>query len=1064
MYISFSVDTNHDDAGRDSSYTPDLLPSCITLSSPAWKKACIFLTSEASKIKRELGDSNESSEDTQSSYSSNEGPRNVRIDAYAEGNYTIFSLSHLHPNKDQYRYKTYLMACDSGSGFGNWENVLNKSLKRRFKADPYTNVTIEVREQTTGKIIAKNSTVTPAKEPEANVTSLECNQVKCQAIVENECSKYNGYNITVQFTLKPSCDKLKNPLITHAAVVSSQTVRVALRDLDLVPFTNYTATAKLANNVGAATDPSLTRETFFISKSESPGRVSSLNVTHSTPYSLHVVWSAPDDDPPKGKLSEYKLEWKIRGVSTNKENVIVNESVTSFNITGLQQNTTYDIKIVAKNAQISSYGEAFSITATTKDEGPYSEYFSCKPRIMRTAKRPKGPAILGMIVGMCFAAIFLICIFTMLVVKFRKPSRKKLPDNGYFNPVDKEDNSIINSVEQGGGVMIMPEDDILPKDNKKKPEDDEKDAPQEDLYANLNHEVSKEDLEQYLPRAIYASETTMEFNSVPFFMTGKTTSGSRIPENVPKNRYKNNISYDDTRVKLPLYLNIPHSDYINANFVQDPSGSAAFIATQGPKDHSVDTIGAFWRMIWHSECRLILMVANLVEGGKIKVAQYWPEEEPMVKEGVKVTLTSVQILMDYAVRTFTVAVDGKERKVKQYHYMAWPDHGVPQTAYGLGYMLKAVIGDYAVEPQGPITVHCSAGIGRTGTIILTLFLLRQLRTCDAINTKKALHTLREGRGRLVENEEQYIFVHKLLYDILFGMRTTFSCQSFVREAAAIRSSKASDGTLILQKEYEKMKKLPKDLTFKRGNDPACAHLNRNQAILPADKRMMFVQMYGTGNDSQYVNIIRVHGFDRKDAYMAGEHPQPHTLAKIWRLVYEQRVSVWLLLQELPHNDPSFPNVVRETSAVPGNMTLEISQPTHLENFTEYTAILTVKERECWRNHKCTLLMLSGWSHTAKLPSSPVPLLGAIEKAESLQLPQTPLLFTCSDGVTACGVMASLLLAVCRAKLTQEVDLYRSAVSVQYDRPQFITNLMQYQFLFTAMEAFLNENKHYGNFT
>ncbi|XP_063872388.1 uncharacterized protein LOC135106904 isoform X3 [Scylla paramamosain] len=324
----------------------------------------IFLTSQVSQVKSISGrDYHDDNGDI------NQGPRNVRIDAYAKGNYTIFSLSHLHPNKDQYRYKTHLMACDSGSGFSNWENVLNKSLKRRFKADPYTNVTFEVREQTTGKIIAKNSTVTPAKEPEANVTSLECNKVKCQAIVENECSKYNGYNITVQFTLKPSCDKLKNPPITHAAVVSSKIVRVALRDLDLVPFTNYTVTAKLANNVGAATDPSLTRETFFISKSESPGRVSSLNVTHSTPYSLHVVWSAPDDNPPKGKLSEYKLEWKIQEMSINKENVIVNESVTSFNITGLQQNTTYDIKIVAKNAEISSYGEAFSITATTKDEG-----------------------------------------------------------------------------------------------------------------------------------------------------------------------------------------------------------------------------------------------------------------------------------------------------------------------------------------------------------------------------------------------------------------------------------------------------------------------------------------------------------------------------------------------------------------------------------------------------------------------------------------------------------------------------------------------------------------------
>ncbi|MPC87610.1 hypothetical protein E2C01_082476 [Portunus trituberculatus] len=89
---------------------------------------------------------------------------------------------------------------------------------------------------------------------------------------------------------------------------------------------------------------------------------------------------------------------------------------------------------------------------------------------------------------------------------------------------------------------------IPPKDNKFKPEDYNTDAPEEDLYANVNQEVRKEDLEKYLPRAIHASETTMEFNSVPFFMPGKTAAGSRIPKNVPKNRYKNDISCELTVV------------------------------------------------------------------------------------------------------------------------------------------------------------------------------------------------------------------------------------------------------------------------------------------------------------------------------------------------------------------------------------------------------------------------------------------------------------------------------------------------------------------------------------
>ncbi|XP_063854519.1 uncharacterized protein LOC135096717 [Scylla paramamosain] len=136
----------------------------------------------------------------------------------------------------------------------------------KILARPYTNTTFQIREKTTGKIIARNSTVTPATEPEARVRSLQCDSRRCTATVENNCVKYNDYNMKVQFILKPSSKKVKNPLVKYGAVNSEGRAKIALKDL--LPFTNYTVTANPANDVGAATDPSLSKETSFIAISQ----------------------------------------------------------------------------------------------------------------------------------------------------------------------------------------------------------------------------------------------------------------------------------------------------------------------------------------------------------------------------------------------------------------------------------------------------------------------------------------------------------------------------------------------------------------------------------------------------------------------------------------------------------------------------------------------------------------------------------------------------------------------------------------------------------------------------
>ncbi|XP_063854990.1 uncharacterized protein LOC135097148 isoform X1 [Scylla paramamosain] len=211
---------------------------------------CVFLTSHASQIKSTTSrrDIHEDNGDI------NQGQRKVRIDICAEPNRVTFNSSHLDLSKDQFRYKLDFLACDYDTKSSNWEDWKGNRLRMRIQARTYTNVTFQIREKTTGKIIATNSTVTPATEPEeARVRSLQCDSRRCTATVENNCVKYNGYNMKVQFILKPSSKKVKNPLVKYGAVNSEGRATIALKDL--LPFTNYTVTANPANDVGAATDP-----------------------------------------------------------------------------------------------------------------------------------------------------------------------------------------------------------------------------------------------------------------------------------------------------------------------------------------------------------------------------------------------------------------------------------------------------------------------------------------------------------------------------------------------------------------------------------------------------------------------------------------------------------------------------------------------------------------------------------------------------------------------------------------------------------------------------------------
>lgn len=242
--------------------------------------------------------------------------------------------------------------------------------------------------------------------------------------------------------------------------------------------------------------------------------------------------------------------------------------------------------------------------------------------------------------------------------------------------------------------------------------------------------------------------------------------------NRKKNRYKDILPFNVTRVVLSEYAGIPGSDYINANFIKGASGSPAYIASQGPLPN---TVNDFWRMVVECEVQVIVMACNAEEAGKHKCENYWVEKEGEEKRFGMVEICLVKastVCPDFLVRTMRLKYTNdkavtEERTVCQFHYSAWPDHGVPPLVRPLLDMVRLVRDTQASETL-PVLVHCSAGCGRTGTICAIDFvwgLLRAGKLTEEFSLFNLVRDMRKQRVAMVQTKEQYILVHQAVREL-----------------------------------------------------------------------------------------------------------------------------------------------------------------------------------------------------------------------------------------------------------------------------------------------------------
>ncbi|KAL2724678.1 tyrosine-protein phosphatase non-receptor type 9 isoform X2 [Vespula maculifrons] len=261
-------------------------------------------------------------------------------------------------------------------------------------------------------------------------------------------------------------------------------------------------------------------------------------------------------------------------------------------------------------------------------------------------------------------------------------------------------------------------------------------------------------------------------------------NNAKLRPNQSKNRYTDVLCYDHSRVCLSQVDGDATSDYINANFVDGYKQKNAFISTQGPLPK---TCGDFWRMIWEQQTLVIVMTTRVVERGRTKCAQYWgPEPGDEVQAGgFTVTTLEVDINPDYTISMLLLTNNKTDetREVCHMLYTAWPDYGVPQSARALLQFLSLVRqqqnklltsrGDtWAGHPRGPpIVVHCSAGIGRTGTFCTLDICISRLEDTGTVDIRGTVEKIRAQRAYSIQMPDQYVFCHRALaeYALSRGM-------------------------------------------------------------------------------------------------------------------------------------------------------------------------------------------------------------------------------------------------------------------------------------------------------
>ncbi|XP_022799392.1 receptor-type tyrosine-protein phosphatase S-like, partial [Stylophora pistillata] len=297
---------------------------------------------------------------------------------------------------------------------------------------------------------------------------------------------------------------------------------------------------------------------------------------------------------------------------------------------------------------------------------------------------------------------------------------------------------------------------------------------------------------------------------------------------------------------------------------------------------------------------LRLNVTNLEEKGRLKCHQYWPSEGTESYGDIKVTLVQTVELSEFTIRTMTLnhANNTEQRTVNQYHYTVWPDHGVPECPSSLLTFVRKASG--ANPPDaGPMVVHCSAGVGRTGTFIVVDAMLRRIAAEKTVDVYDYVTSLRQDRNLMVQVEEQYILIHDVLVEAIHSGFTEIHANDLRSHIKNLMQVNQTSGQSEMDEEFIRLGRCfsASQFTTQAANMACNATKNRYPNAFPYDETRVKLSVISGVEGSDYINANFIDGYMARRAFIATQAPIPDTIPDFWRMIWEQESSTIVMLSK-----------------------------------------------------------------------------------------------------------------------------------------------------------------------
>ncbi|XP_061170759.1 receptor-type tyrosine-protein phosphatase alpha-like [Saccostrea echinata] len=534
---------------------------------------------------------------------------------------------------------------------------------------------------------------------------------------------------------------------------------------------------------------------------------------------------------------------------------------------------------------------------------------------------------------------------------------------------------------------------------------------------------------------------------------------AKKPENKLKNRYTTTFPYDHSRVVLKT-SSTNESDYINANYIEDTQSILKYIATQGPKPK---TVVDFWRMVWQKCVTTIVCLTNLKEGTKIKCTQYWPNFNDKMQHGTfMIRNLEERVYANYTSRRFKVYnnMERKDREVVMFHYTRWPDHGVPDP-------LNLVVFHRHVtkntSKSGKYTlVHCSAGIGRTGTYIALDALYREGERNGQVNVPMYVRTMRKDRMNMIQGDDQYRVVYLALCESFSGRSKCLTAEKLSQQSQD-RSCYTNCGEVThatsLSSEFQELQSLRikyAEKDYESGHTNISA--NYTESVLPVEKFMCYLS-YTKGRNNYY-NAVLLQSFTENDCLISAQYPLPEYTEDLLRLIrdFDARVVVFLgLLKEIKSSSLWVPS--KSENKTVGSFVLNLTTSTNSINFTTRNIVLQPKGGS---DMTLTVMECKTWKEGRFLTDKRV-LLDVVKEAKSEKDKQEgKILVLSSDGATRCGAFAVVYNALEQLAMDKEVDIFTITRQLQIRRPEFVSTLEEYQLCYDVVAEYMQNDSVYAN--